>query len=56
MGRNLLIFGILLVILIAIAFFMLRGNIGSNVSGKTADINGQTVKLEIADTDEKSVF
>lgn len=53
MSRNLAIFGLLVVILIAVAFFMLRGNISSALSGKTAEINGQTIKLEIADTDEK---
>jgi uncharacterized protein len=51
MNRNLLIFGVVLLVLVVVAFFMLSG--GFQFGNKTADIQGHTIKLEIADNDQE---
>lgn len=50
MNRNTLIFGGLIVVLIILIFFAFRF---IQTGGKTADIKGQSIKLEIADSPEE---
>ena len=47
MNRNLLIFAVILLVLVGAAYFTLNGRLG----GKTVDIKGHTVKVEVADNE-----
>jgi uncharacterized membrane protein (UPF0127 family) len=55
MSRNILIFAVILLILVIIAFFALGGGKRSILGGKTATLHGHTIKLEIADTDAEQM-
>lgn len=49
MNRNLFIFALILIVLVVIAFFTFGNIKQATTGGKTANINGHTIKLEIAD-------
>lgn len=54
MNRNLLIVGLLLFIIFAVAIFAMSGSsMQLALGGKTAELKGQTVKLEIADSQDE---
>lgn len=56
MSRSLVIFAVFLLLLVGAAYFVLGNNPGfSAFNGKTASVKGQTIKLEIADTDEERI-
>lgn len=54
MSRNLLIFGLILFIIAGMAFFAFSNSQSRNKS-KTVDIHGHTIKIEIADTQDKQI-